>query len=91
MKFEIRAEASLPEHGLTLSVVDYWDFDLFEDLLVSSLSEGILAPSGGHATLAGEFNEAVGQADGADVRVAGVVDVPVHADDGNVVELKDQI
>ena len=91
MKFEIRAEASLPEHGLTLSVVDHWDFNLLENLLVGSLSEGILTPSGGHATLAGEFNEAVGQADGADVRVAGVVDVSVDADDGNVVELKNQI
>ena len=91
MKFEIWAEASLPKHGLTLPVVDDWHFDLFEDLLVSSLSEGVLAPAGSHATLAGEFNEAVGQADWADVRVAGVVHVPVHADDGDVVELKNQI
>jgi len=66
--------------------VDDGDFNLFKNLLVRSLRESILAPSSSLATLSGEIEQPIGQADWADVRVSGVVDVPIDPDEGNVVE-----
>jgi len=83
---KVGAETGLPQHGLALAVVDDRNFDLLQDLLVRPLGEGVLAPAGCHAALSGKFDVPVGQADGADVGVAGVVDVAVDPDKGNVVE-----
>ena len=86
MEDKVWAESGLLQHGLTLSVVNDGDLNFFENLLVRSLRESILAPSSGLATLSGEVDQPVGQADWADVRVSGIVDVPVDPDESNVVE-----
>lgn len=86
MENKVRTEPGLPEHVLALTVVHDRHLHLLEDLLVRALGEGVLAPAGGHATLAGKLDVLVRQADGADVRVARVVDVAVDPDEGDVVE-----
>ena len=91
MEDKVWAESGLLQHGLTLSVVNDGDLNFFENLLVRSLRESILAPSSGLATLSGEVDQPVGQADWADVRVSGIVDVPVDPDESNVVEESSRI
>lgn len=86
VKREVLSEPGLPEHVLTLTVVHDRDFHLLEDLLVGPLREGVLAPSGRSAALSGKLDVPVWQADGTDVRVPGVVNVPVDADKCNIVE-----
>ena len=86
MKDEVGTEPGPSEQVLALAVVDDRNFDLLEDLLVRSLRKGVLAPAGGHAALAGKLDVPVWQADGTDVRVPGVVNVPVDANKCNIVE-----
>lgn len=83
---KVGTESGPSEQVLALAVVDDRNFDLLEDLLVRSLREGVLAPAGGHAALAGKLDVPVRQADWADVRVSRVVDVAVDSDERDVVE-----
>lgn len=85
VEVEVWTKSRLPEHGLTLLIVDDRDFDFFEYLLVRSLRESILAPSSGLTTMSGEVKQPVWQADGADVRVLCVVNEPADPDKSNVV------
>ena len=82
---ELRTKPRPPEHVLALPVVQHGQVDLLEDVLVRAAGEGVLAPPGDVAPLAGKVLLVVGQAHGADVGVPAEVDIPVEPDHSDVV------
>lgn len=68
------AQSCLSELVLARALIDDWNVDFLQDVLVLSILPVVLSPSGGPTALTREVCELVGQAGWADVRRSGEVD-----------------
>ena len=85
VQLESGSEFGALQHALAQGMAQDGDFDLLERVLVVALEKSVFTPTGDEASTAGEVVAAVGQADGADVRVCSVINVACDADQGDVV------
>lgn len=80
------SQTGVPQLGLALVVRQNWYIDLLENVLVLSvLSEGVLAPTGGPAASSSEVRVLIGQTGGTDVGILGEVHWVVQLEDGQVI------
>lgn len=80
------SQTGVPQLGLALVVGQNGHIDLLENVLVLSvLSEGVLAPASGPAASSSEVRVLVGQTGGTDVGILGEVHWVVQLEDGQVI------